>query len=95
MLLLMSTRYRFLSAATRWRIVLFGFTRFGRKLVVQFCLCAQISSDFRHYCVSDATHCSADVCCAKSLFHDTSLLILDTPFQSNTKSDVIIAFFPE
>ena len=26
--------------------------------------CAQISSEVRHYCVSDGTHCSADVCCA-------------------------------
>ena len=37
---------------------------------------AQISSEVRHYCVSDGTHCSADVCCAKSLF---------PPFKSNTK----------
>ena len=42
---------------------------------------AQISSEVRHYCVSDGTHCSADVCCAKSLF---------PPFKSNTKCDVII-----
>ena len=42
---------------------------------------AQISSEVRHYCVSDGTYCSADVCCAKSLF---------PPFKSNTKCDVII-----
>ena len=26
--------------------------------------CAPISSELRHYCVSDGTHCSANVCCA-------------------------------
>ena len=40
---------------------LFGFVWFGRNLSYTSVSCAPRSSEFRHYCVSDRTHCSADV----------------------------------
>ena len=39
---------------------LFGFVWFGRNLSYTSVSCAPRSSEFRHYCVSDRTHCSAD-----------------------------------
>ena len=35
--------------------------------------CAQISSEVRHYCVFDETHCSADVCCGGFLAVEATL----------------------
>ena len=43
---------------------LIRFHVFGRNLTYTSVSCAQISSELCHYCVSDGTHCSGDVCCA-------------------------------
>ena len=42
-----------LPLATAWRPVSFGFTWFGRNLTYTSVSCAQISSELRHFCMSD------------------------------------------
>ena len=51
--------------------------------------CAQISSEVRHYCVFDETHCGADVCCGGFLAVEATLFQpIPDPLQSISGVDL-------